>query len=112
MIECIGLPPPMVGSAGCSSARNALQYGAANVNVGGAGTAARPAAFASASRWYTRLVSPTLFANCASTARSSTTRHAPVGFPITLVSTVIAVCTSRARDQVSGLAARDRRALR
>src|ERR1043165_4836554 len=89
MIECIGLPLPAVGSAGCSSGRNALQYGAANVNVGGAGTAASPAALASSSRWYTRLGSPTLFANCARTARSSSTRHAPVCVPITLVSTVI-----------------------
>src|SRR5471032_3039909 len=92
MIECIGLPWPPVGSSGCSSARNALQYGAVNVNVGGAGTAERPAARAASSRWYTRLVSPTARAKFARTARSRTMRHAPVGFPITLVSTAIVTC--------------------
>ena len=75
------------------------------MNVGGAGTAARPAARAASSRWYTRLVSPTDLAKFASTARSSTTRHAPVGFPITLVSTLMV-------SAFSALAGRDRLALR
>src|SRR6476620_9322753 len=91
MILCIGLPEPAVGSAGCSSARYAPQYGAANVNVGGAGTASRPAARTASARWYTGLVSPTDLANLARTVRSRTTRHAPVCVPITLVSTAIFV---------------------
>src|SRR5436190_23982151 len=88
MILCMGFPPA-AGSAGWSSARYAPQYGAANVNVGGAGTASRPAALAASARRYTGLESPTALAKFASTARSSTTRHAPVFVPITLVSTAI-----------------------
>src|SRR6185436_20121383 len=89
MILCMGLPLPAVGSAACSSAWNAAQYGAANVKVGGAGTASSPAALTASARRYTGLVSPTDLAKLASTARSRTTRHAPVCVPITLVSTAI-----------------------
>ena len=85
MIVCIGFPPPAVGSAGCSSVESLDQYGAANVNVGGAGAAADR---------YAALVSPTDAAKFASTERSSATRHAPVCRPITLVSTAMPACSS------------------
>src|SRR5436309_412124 len=83
MIVCIGLPWPLVGSAGWSGVVSADQYGAANVNVGGAGTT---------SPRYASLASPTALAKLARTERSICTRHAPVGRPMTLVSTAIRSC--------------------
>ena len=91
MIECIGLPPAagrvgglLVGAERAPVRRRERERRRRR-------DAARPAARAASSRWYTGLVSPTALAKFASTARSSTTRHAPVGLPITLVSTAMCV---------------------
>src|SRR4051812_17678847 len=98
MIVCIGLAPA-AGSGGCRAPESGAQYGAAKVNVGGAGAC---------SARYSRLLSPTALAKFDSTDWSSTTFHAPVFFPIALVSTAIAapLYTStgefgRARDTVT-----------